>query len=162
VANRALDFSGNFGFSSEGGLDGNRHMTYGGAGAWDRFGRIAVLGEYEWQPQGATLSYKQAQSLIGFGGRYYVTESKRLPVYVVAAGGYDHALLDGVGTGQNKNSNGGYIGFGGGVSMYLTENLGVRPEVRYQYEGVGTTGGGFNSVTGTVSVFFQLGGEAKK
>jgi hypothetical protein len=49
-----------------------------------------------------------------------------------------------------------YSGFGGGVRVYVTDHLGIKPEVRYQRYLTNLLQG-TNTVVYTVGVFYQFG-----
>jgi hypothetical protein len=93
--------------------------------------------------------------------RYSFGAAKVAPYFLVGGGG----SRGGFGTsGLSVSVTGGYIGVGGGASIFLGKNWGIRPEFRYNdvfFSGGGTTSNaGMYQATG--GVFFQFGGEDKK
>jgi opacity protein-like surface antigen len=163
VANHSSEFAATMGFTSEGGIDGNTHPFYGIAGSYVARPNLAAVGEYMFQTMGTTLATKEKIQLMGAGARYYFRTSPRLAPYAEVIGGYARLSLNGVGTGTGSATNSAYFGVGGGASFYLTENWGIRPELRYERELLTTSNNGFNACEGTISVFYQFGsGAAKK
>jgi hypothetical protein len=150
------------GFVSKYGIDNNMHITYGGAFAYNLRARIAVVGEYTYQPLGQANGYKADSQLFGFAGRYYFTHSSRMIPYVVAGGGYYRGDDILVGSSTHTLVKGGYLGAGGGVSLYAGANVGFRPEFRYQREGFNGSTSGSNVAQGTISIFYQFSGEGGK
>jgi hypothetical protein len=172
------------GGSSRSGVDGNPHPTIGISGAYGVWRGVSAFLEYTISPQGslgtpAGASVTAVTQEGGGGARYFFSRRGRMVPYATVAGGYLRTTVDATGTGENTSSTGGYFGFGLGSSMFLGESWGIRPELRYQREMYSSTVSGFkaspyigtsrwlssntnnnNVVTGSVSIFFQFGGEA--
>jgi hypothetical protein len=155
----SVELAGTIAFNSHGGIDGNMHPSFTGSGAYNLWGKLAAFGEVGYQSLGSTLATKESITILGAGVRYYIKQSSRIAPYVVGAGGFNRFNMTTVGQGTNHASSGGYFAGGGGASLYLSENIGIRPEVRYQRELIGVASS-FNEVQGSVSVFFQFGGSA--
>jgi hypothetical protein len=175
----SVDVSGNVGFSNLSGdetVDGNHHVAFGGSGAYN-FAEMGAIGfDYSYQMLGSeTLSGVSVSGHIqNYGGVYraYLTKSSRVVPYVLVAGG-GLSETEAASAGSIKVSvsqNGYYIGFGGGASIYAGPNWGIRPEFRYErqhfsattVDGVSLAAYGQNYALGTISVFYQFGGRAKK
>jgi hypothetical protein len=136
------------------------HTAYVGSMTYDKWGPLAVLAEAGHQSLGSTSIAKYSTIFIGFGARYYFHQYHRLVPYVVAAGGYDHLGGRQIDTINTIGEHGAYAGGGAGLTMYVTEYMGIRPEMRYQANLIGLTSQ-FNQVQGSISVFFQFGGKKK-
>lgn len=86
----------------------------------------------------------------------------RVQPYVSILGGavVDKATATGTGFGttitQSESTKGGYVGFGGGASLFFSGNLGIRPEVRY--ERIRISGADMNELDVTGSLFYRFGG----
>jgi hypothetical protein len=155
----SVDLAGTIGFNSHSGIDNSLHPSFTGSGAYNLWGKLAAFGELGYQSAGSTLATKESITIAGGGVRYYFKQFNRIAPYVVGAGGFNRLNRTTIGQGVNNASNGGYFGGGGGASLYLNENFGIRPELRYQRELIGVASS-FNEVQGSVSVFFQFGGSA--
>lgn len=158
---RSYDVAGTIGFNSHGGIDGDMHPSYGLSGAYNRWGNLAAIGEFEYQPFGATLAQRQTIQTVGGGFRYYIKPSARLVPYATATGGFARLATNQVGTGINKSEKDGYFAIGGGASFYVAESWGIRPELRYRNEFVGLRYP-VKEVQGSISLFYQFGGTEVK
>jgi hypothetical protein len=157
----SVDFAGSMVFNSYSGLNG-RHVAYSVNGGYNLWSNLAVIGEYGYQTLGSTLANKESIELIGAGARYYFKQSGRIAPYAVGAAGFADFNNNAVGTGNTVSGHAGYFGAGGGASIYFGDNWGLRPELRYQRE-LFELSNAFNSVQGSVSLFYQFGGrEASK
>jgi hypothetical protein len=157
VLPRSKDAAGTLAFNGQGGVDGNMHPSYGLSGAYNRWGNLAAIGEFEYQPFGATLALRQTIQLVGGGGRFYFKASPHMAPYLVATGGFARIGTNQIGTGLNTSEKGGYFAAGGGASFYVSESWGIRPEVRFQDELIGNLYP-FKEVQGSISLFYQFGG----
>jgi hypothetical protein len=176
VAARSGDVSGNVGFSNLSGdetVDGNKHVAFGGAGAYNFSDWGAIGFDYSYQmlgsetASGVTVSGK----IQSYGGVYrgYLSKSSRVVPYVLVAGGGFSETAVGTSGGMkvSASQNGYYIGFGGGASIYASPTWGIRPEFRYERQqfSATTVGGaalaayGQNYALGTISIFYQFGGK---
>jgi hypothetical protein len=168
IVSHSGDVAGTVGFSNLTGVDGNKHVNFGGSGGINLTDHLTVLGEYTYLPMGsvnldgasASGSYQQ------FGGaaRFNLGKSTKVVPYALGAFGYarQSANISIAGFGSGSGSlNGDYFGLGGGASIYLHKGLGVRPEFRYERQEFYQSGSsaGQNVALGTVSVFYQWGGQ---
>ena len=170
----SVDVAGKVGFSDVVGVDNNKHVSFGGAVAYNLSPQLAVGGEFDDLPLGSVTSSGVtaggSMKLFGSFLRFSLTKSRISPFVSVAGGG---ALLDAVGRTQgisvSAGDNGAYFGLGGGATFFVgaNSNWGIRPEFRYSREQfsattIGSTyipAAGQNDVRGTVSVFYQFGGK---
>ena len=122
---------------------------------------LTAIGEYNYfsmpPVQGVNFNMQ------GYGGAVrfnLATKGKVVPYGVFDGGG---ARLTGSQSGVSVTSNGGYFGGGGGASLYLGKNWGVRPEFRYNryFYTFGGINGNTNVLTATAGVFYQFGGKSK-
>jgi len=76
--------------------------------------------------------------------------------------GFDR--LNGSESGVSVSANGFYAAVGGGASLYLGKNWGIRPEFRWERQDLTFAGlvSNTNVVMGSASVFFQWGGRGKE
>jgi opacity protein-like surface antigen len=152
---------------------GGNHPAFGGSGGYNLVPAVTVFGEYNYVflnsldcgpdsiydgPTGCTLSNKT--QLFGGGARYnFMTSGKVVPYGVVAFGGARYtanANVSGCPSDVCSSWNGYYVGFGGGVSLYVGKNWGVRPEYRFDRSEVNGYGNNVSVITG--GVFYQFGG----
>jgi hypothetical protein len=158
----SFDVAGTLAFNSGGGIDGHMHPSYGLSGAYNRWGNLAAVGEFEYQPFGSTIAFRQTIQTFGGGFRYTIKPSARMIPYATATGGFARIGTNQIGTGINTSEKDGYFAVGGGASFYVAENWGIRPELRYRDEFVGLRYP-VKEVQGSISLFYQFGGvEAKK
>ncbi len=171
VAGGSVDLAGNVGWSNLEGADNNYHINYGGSGGYNISPWLTVLGEYQFLPMGSVtdtssgtaITAHASYDLYGGAARFNFSGSKRfVPYGLVAMGG---ARLKGTGAAEGVSIsaaiNGYYVGFGGGTSVYLGRNWGVRPEVRYERQvfSVAGTASSQNAVLTSCGVFFRFGGK---
>jgi hypothetical protein len=161
VLPRSYDAAATLGFNSKGGIDGSMHPSYGLSGAYNRWGNLAAVGEFEYQPFGSNPSYRQTIQLVGGGFRYYIKPSRHMVPYATATGGFARIATNQIGTGFNNSEKDGYFAVGGGASFYVAENWGIRPELRYRNEFVGLRYP-IKEVQGSISLFYQFGGTEAK
>jgi hypothetical protein len=186
IAASSGDISGNVGFSSLTGVDGNKHVNFGGSAGINLWRQITILGEYTYMPMGTltesstggngipmpdfgSLSYQT----IGGAARFNMSGSRIVIPYAIVGFGYARqsasaTLLPGAGIGvlggSSSSYNGEYMNFGGGASIFLGKHYGLRPEFRYERQEFYASGNsaGQNVALGTVSFFYQFGGIGKK
>lgn len=164
VAPGSADVAGHVEFPTFKGIDNKRHVGFGFSGGVNVTSEFAVIGEYAYLPAGS-VTYFTAKAdghyqNIGLAPRYsFLTKTHYVP-YLTAAGGFSRASAGASygGTTATDAANGGYLGAGGGVSLYLTPHFGVRPEVRYErmmwtYQGSSSH---LNFTNFTLPVFFQF------
>jgi len=166
----STDISGNIGFSTLDGIDGDKHVNFGFSGGVNLSDRTAILGEYTYMPMGSTSAYGVSVSgknqLLGAAYRVSFPTSSHVLPYVIVGGGYARVTASGSESGitASASMNGEYIGFGGGATVFAGHGWGLRPEVRwdrleYSYSGERT---GQSMLIATVSAFYQWGGRAKR
>jgi len=157
----SIDVAGALTVNGQTGLDGSKHIGLGLSGAYNRWGKLSALGEFEAQSLGSTLALRQSIEVVGAGPRYYFATKKRAALYLVGTGGLAHFNTNQVGLPKNSGQFGAYFGAGGGADIYVTEDIGIRPELRYQEAMVGQPSQ-FGAVQGSIGIYFRIGGEAKK
>ncbi len=150
---------------------------FGGSVGYNVVPSFTILGEYTFMPMGTGTQngIKATENAQTYGGaiHYNLLNVGRVGSYFVAS-------LDGEqATWTGKPSVNGYTaGFGGGWIFFCGNNWGIRPEVRAnRQELMNVPGGGYYYtnfangpagnystvyVSGTVSLFYQFGGKAKK
>lgn len=158
----SVDGAVGVGFNGEPGIDGNRHSYWDASGAYNLTGNLAAIGEYRYEPMGSTIATHETLQLLGAGVRYSLQPSKRFVPYLVAAGGYARQNQYAAGLGTVMGLNSAYFAAGGGVSLYFNQNWGIRPEVRYERALMTSSSQSFNTAVGTISFFYQFGGEERK
>lgn len=163
------DVAGSVGYINSTGFGG--HLSYGGSGGINFSERVALVGEYQYLSLGALtpnvgVSNSTTNQLGGVAVRINFLTGKRLSPYALAGFGFEHLGLKETGS-STSIDNGYYDTFGGGASIFLGKNWGVRPEVRYDYElgitnATGTTVYAYQNVYQfSGSVFYQFGGRGK-
>jgi outer membrane protein W len=157
VLPHSTEAAGTVGLNGNGGADNSTHVSLGLSGAYNWTQKLAYTGEFSHQWMGSTLAERQNILLFGVGARYYLTAPGHIAPYVAATGGYARLDTNFIGTGMSTGESAGYIAGGAGVSFYVAENWGIRPEIRYQYELLGTSDG-FSGIQGSISAFYQFGG----
>jgi hypothetical protein len=172
VAAGSVELAGNVGFSSIKGVDNDRHVVFGGSGAYNLSQLVAIGFEYSYNPLGSLTEDGATGSehlqLYGPVARFSLAESSRVVPYVlVAAGG---SSLDAVASDQNVSlsaaQRGYYFGAGGGVTLYVGSHWGIRPEFRYErqqfnattIQGFQVASFGQNEYQGSAALFYQFGG----
>jgi hypothetical protein len=164
----SAEVAGQVGFSSLTGVDNKKHAPFGFSGTYNASDKLAIVGEYSYQSTGSLTSSGVTATehiqLFGAASRIYLVDSRRVTPYVLFAGGL--ARLSASASGISISQNGAYYGAGGGASIYVGSNWGVRPEFRWVRQdyvattiaGIPLRGGGLNDAQGSVAVFFQFGG----
>jgi hypothetical protein len=133
------------------------HPTYGLSGAYNRWGNLGIVGEFEYQPLGATLAIRQTIQTVGGGFRYYFKQSPHMTPYLTATGGFARVGTNSIGVESSVSEKDGYYAVGGGASFWVGESWGIRPELRYRDELVGLRYPE-KEVQGSISLFYQFGG----
>jgi len=187
----SVEVSGNAGGDNQKGTDNKGHVNFGFGAAYNLSKPVTVGFDYAYQPLGTgdagvgngvddyALSAKEHLQLFGGMARFSLLKNRHAVPYVVLAGGgvtlSANVTVTGYGPGAISGSSsgsqsGGYAGGGGGVSVFLTHHLGLRPEVRYErlqfhstdIDGYYAHGNGTNEVEGTLAVFYQFGGYRRR
>ena len=165
VAPHSGDAGFNAGVNNAGSLQSNGTVSstafsYGGSAGYNLSENISVLGEFQYIPEGSFDKVSANTQLYGGLMRYSFGRGRVAPYVLVGGGGSRGSLGT---SGLSVSVNGGYVGFGGGASVFLGKNWGIRPEFRYNdvfFSAAGTTSSaGMYQATG--GVFFQFGGESK-
>jgi hypothetical protein len=158
---------GNFNSSTSlGPPETNNHIQYGGSGGYNLSQGLTVFGEYGYMPMGTFSGVKFTTQLFGGGIRANFMPTGRVVPYATFAVGGNR--FTGSESAVAVSANGYYVGFGGGASVYISRNFGVRPEFRFERQSVTLTVSGAsatassNVLLGSGSVFFQFGGRGKK
>jgi len=155
-------------------LNNTTHMELGATAGINLIKQIAVVGEFNYLPQGTSTltgsNYELIYKMAGAAVRYTPFQYKRFAPYLVGGGGYIqlNANLNS-GSQPSGTQNGDYVSYGAGVSIYVWHHFGVRPEFRQDREDTSTlSGGGLpgtvrqNANRGTVGVFYEFGGRKSK
>jgi hypothetical protein len=162
------------------GVDNNKHFNFGGSVGYNLTKNVTILGDFTYFQGGSapasnylpgapgTVNGNYQQ--YGFAVRQAIVHTKTVvPYFVVgygfarmtAGGSYTSTINGPIGS-ASATSNGDYLGFGGGASIYLGKGFGVRPEIRYEPLKLPFPGLLFNQniavVTG--SIFYQSGGKS--
>lgn len=158
----SADVAGNAGFSNLPGADGNNHINFGGSAGVNLSPRVTLLGECAYMPMGSLEGVGFNTQLFGVATRFNLGGSRHAVPYVLVGFGFDR--LNGSESGVSVGANGSYAAVGGGASLYLNKNWGIRPEFRWERQEVTFAGliSDTNVVLGSTSVFFQWGGRGKK
>jgi hypothetical protein len=173
VSSGSADISGNVGFSNLKGVDGNRHVNFGGTGLYNLNEITGVGFEYTYQDMGSLtqggVTGSEHLQLFGPVARIALAKSDRVVPFVAAAvgGASLHAVASAQNVSVGASQNGFYFGFGGGATIYAGNNWGIRPEFRYErqhfnstsIDGIAISSFGQNDAQGTVALFYQFGGK---
>jgi len=162
VAPHSGDIGFNAGWNNAGSFKSNGTVSstaysYGGSGGFNLSENMAVLGEFQYIPEGSYDKVSANTQLYGGLFRYSFGKARVAPYVLVGGGGSRGSLGT---SGLSVSVNGGYVGFGGGASIYLGKNWGIRPEFRYNdvfFTAAGTTASA-RMYQATGGVFFQFGG----
>jgi hypothetical protein len=152
------------------------HAAYGGAAAFRLGDHIHIFGQFSYSTlassafsttsSGVTVTGNASVNVESFGGGIDYTfkaPGSKLRPFVTGGLGVGHFYGSGSGTGSNGGSasvsvgltNALYTEVGGGVRLYVTKHLGLKPEVvyrRYQSSLFSS-----NAVQYTAGVFYQFG-----
>jgi Outer membrane protein beta-barrel domain len=162
------DVSANVGFNNLTGIDGKKHPEFGFSGGFNVIKQLAIVGEFNYLPQGsATQSNINVNANYQFYGaavRYSPFPNYRVVPFISYGEGYARvaASASAGSSSAHASLNGSYFGFGGGGSIYITHNLGLRPEFRWDRQTYTQNGNSAsqNDVRGMIAVFFQWGGRS--
>ncbi len=142
--------------------------SFGASAGYNLSESLAVLGEFQYIPLGSTdaITYEGESvpsitfktQLYGANLRYSYGNGKIVPYVLVGGGG---ASYSDSANGASSSVSGAYVDFGGGLSLYLGKNWGVRPEYRYSDLFFSESGTNFTSGVSQITggLFFQFGGE---
>ena len=167
IAAHSVDVAGTYSYVNSTGFSG--HQGYGGSAGINLAKRVTLVGEYSYLSLSSLTanvgaSNSTTNELGGAAVRINFLSDQRIVPYVVIGAGIEHVNAK-VGSSSVYSDNGYYEAYGGGASIYLTKNIGVRPEFRYDYEL------GYTYVFGepiyayqnvyqfSGSLFFQFGGK---
>jgi hypothetical protein len=161
------EVAGNIGFNNLTGVDGNKHVEYGFSGAYNPTPSLAVVGEFNDLPQGSVSSGGVTANgyyrLYGAAVRASFAAAERVVPFVIAGGGGSSAGASASYQGVHASASvgGAYVSIGGGASVYINQNWGVRPEFRWDEQFFSSSGSSStqSDVRGLFSVFFQFGGK---
>jgi hypothetical protein len=166
VLAHSVDVSGHYGFgygnyTTSGVGTTNSHQEFGFSGGENLSPSFTVLGEYSYMPMGSYDTVSFITQLAGGGVRFNLGASGKVVPYVLGSGGVDR-FTGAVGE-ASASAVGGYVAFGGGASIYLGENWGIRPDFRYERQFISFAGitSNTNVVVGSGAIFFQFGGHGK-
>lgn len=141
--------------------DMNR-STVGGSGGYNLTQYIAVIGELNFFPLPQVLGVNE--HMLNYGGAVrfnLIPAGKVVPYGVVGGGGSRFTASE---SGASASVNGNYFGGGGGLSIYLGRNWGVRGEFRdSRFGGFSIAGitASTNVFAATGGIFCQFGGTSK-
>jgi len=138
---------------------------FSGSGGYNISPHIAALGEYKFDPLATPLgnAFTWHSQLIGGAARYNFTPSRKIVPYAIVGIGFYWLTASMPGT--VENAGGYYVNFGGGISYYLGNHWGIRPEFRYERQHARYKGEEFltsNVVDLSGSIFFQFGRSGNK
>lgn len=169
---RSGEVSGNVGFSSLKGVDGSRHIFFGGSSAYNLSQSAAIGFDYSYQSMGSLrvggANGTEHLQLFGPVFRLGLNRFPRAVPYLLVGGGgavmKTIASSGNVGAGASRI--GAYFGVGGGISIYANRHWGIRPEFRYErhefpsttISGTSLFSFGENDAQGSLSLFYQFGG----
>ncbi len=143
------------------------HYFVSGSGGYNVTPYITALGEYKFDPLVAVPGNtdKWHSQLSGGAARFNFSPSKKIVPYAIVGVGYYRMTVSVVGPPSAVQvTNGYYVNFGGGASVYCGKNWGIRPEFRYerQHSTYGTQIITANVADVSGSIFYQWGGTGKK
>ncbi len=179
VAPGSADVSYNIGYNHVGAgpnddfapQSGNSFTT-GGNGGININQYIEVGGEFNFfqDPQPEFSPVSASIHILNYGAlaRFNLAPNSKVVPYGLFAFGGSHATASASegGDSGSVSENGYYVGFGGGASIYLGQNWGVRAELRDNYNHFSAPGGGGTDSTNVVAmtggVFYQFGGHSAR
>jgi hypothetical protein len=142
------------------------YVQFGFSGGINLTKHLAILGEFNYLPLAtAATGYTGSVDAQLYGGavRYSLISANKIVPYVIAGGGGTRlAVSDSYeGVTATVSKTGSNFGAGGGVSIYVGRNWGIRPEFRYirQNQNWDNVNYNLNTYSGTVAVFYQFGGK---
>ena len=169
-AGSTLDLSANVGVSNLNGIDNHKGHPTGGASAYVNLTRAIAVGfDYNYYGLGTvSAGVKDTEHLQTYGGslRINLLPNRVLVPYVVAGVGGNRLTATASASSFSESAaiNGSYFNGGGGVSLYLGNGFGLRPELRYerqqfhnqQFDGIYISGAA-TDVHPTIALFYQIG-----
>lgn len=149
---------------------GGNSFTTGFNGGYNLNQYIEVGGEFNFfqDPQPEFSPASASIHILNYGGlaRFNLAPQSKIVPYGVFAFGGSHATASASLGGQSgsESENGFYVGFGGGASIYLSPNWGVRAELRDNYNHFSFQGStdSTNILAMTGGIFYQFGGHSGK
>jgi len=156
------EFSANFGFNNLTGIDNKKHPEFGFGFGYNFNRTFGLMGEFNYLPQGSTMSSGLAVSahylLFGPIARISLPVASRFVPFAVVGGGmsiateYANDL-----PGASANASGVYATMGGGATYYVRPNWGFRAEYRWDdqrdsYKGETSTQSDSREL---ISIFYQ-------
>jgi hypothetical protein len=174
VAPGSGDVSGNIGYDHVGqgsnfGDQSGNSFTLGANGGYNPSQYLEAGGELSYfnDPQAPVGPVNANIHIINYGGfaRFNLAPNSRIVPYGVFGFGGSHTTLTLTlnNASASNSQNGYYTGFGGGASIYLTPNCGVRAEFRDNYNHFSAIGGvSTNAFAMTGGLFYQFGGHSTK
>jgi len=173
VARGSGDASYNFGYDHVGKGPNNdftdnsgNSVTTGGNGGYNINRYIEAGGEFSFfnDPQPSVSGVNVGLHILDYGGlvRFNLAPASKVVPYGVFGIGGSHATARASlgSSSESVSENGYYVGYGGGASIYLSPNWGVRAELRdnwnhFTYQGSKNS---TNAVAMTGGLFYQFGG----
>lgn len=151
-------WNNNLGTVNSDGTISSTAYSFGVTAGYNMSQNLAVLGEFQYIPEGSYDGVTFKTDMYGANLRYAYGNSKFSPYLMVGGGG---AQMTAGESGESVSINGAYVAFGAGVNIFLGKNWGVRPEYRYNdvmFSSDGTTTS-YNVSQITGGIFFQFGGQ---
>jgi hypothetical protein len=127
---RSGEVAGVFGWSSLKGADEKAHVLFGASAGVNLSDRAQVFGEYSYSPMGS-ISGASLKAEAICGGIRIGRVRGGSGAFLVGAGGLFRGSTSV--SSISISQSGGYYGFGGGATIFLGQNWGVRPEARLEY-----------------------------
>ena len=169
LAGNTGEVAGTFGYAHVYGVTSDNQLTFGGSGSYNFTPNVSVGFDYRYTPLGSEtiggITSSGHLQTYGAVARFSPSRPSRAVPYVLAGVGHVGETA-GVALGQIKQSagqGGFYIALGGGASLYVAPNWGIRPEFRYERQQFGSTpvftSFGQNDWMATASIFYQFGGK---
>lgn len=172
----SFEVSANGGITNISGVDNKKgHGTFGFDAAYNPASHVAIAAEYNYFMLGSMsengVTATEHLDLYGAAARFVLLNGRHVVPYVVVAGGgiHDSASASDDNVSVNASRSGAYFGVGGGVSIYATHRLGIRPEFRYDHDhfdattvdDVAVAGEGQNVARASFAIFYQFGGHGR-
>ena len=137
----------------------NNGYTVGATGGYNLIQYLGVFFEYNYLHVGTESDTNVHANNYGGAARFYLMPKSRIVPYAVFGGG--GSTLTGSDPSGSESYSGYYIGGGGGVAYYVTKNIGVTGDVRYNHSSftISSTNVNPNLVSVVGGVFYQFGGK---